>query len=846
MKASYIPLKSRHLKLTSVQVSGSFVIRADPLDPTELTLASLEKYLLEAETSTVAVGAFHGTPSSPFLEGYAPSPLIPSVATAAAVDLLGAEEVGAASAPGGKRRSGKGKGGKGGGSGISGGGSGDGGGGGRGGGGGTGGGGSGGGWGGGGGGGGGGGWGGAGRGGGYGDSARGHQLPRLPDTPTPWQLREWVVQLGSPGGFVRCSYVRRTEPKKGQTCRRPGHTEYRCFGRLDDVWVTRYGDEQKLPNWLHLIAKDVDVFAPNFFWINKAIYAMYVDAISAKGACYSCVPCTEGVGAAALGTSASAATGASEFSASAEALHTFTLNSSASCCFFRECTTVIPLAAPVPVSLADPCGGPIVARASTVLPCLAVPSGSLSGLHLPSFSTYLVRNAVLQDVWVDTLTLGGQRVAICMRSRTGGHFATFTRQPGSSLYTLTSASVQVAASRQESVSGQLAGMHSRLLVSGLPRSLTPLPRSLAPPCLPCVEGRQHAAPHSSEFPPTTAPLQTLHMDMWGPAPIRGMDQECYFLLIVDDYTRYTIVFSLRSKADVCGAVSSLPASFRRSVKTRASSSQTSPTLRWTGEVGDASAFWVWGALSLVHDTTVSKLSPCTLRCVFLGFPRDAPPCLFYHFASRQVLSSQDVTFDESVYFHRVEPLVVSSDTSDPVEGGDPAADNTATTRRSPCLETLPGFPPRLTLPPLHPVAVDIGSTGGGDTGGEESGGAGPGGAEIGGEGSGGAETRGEGSEGADSGGAASPSGGGCSCCRSWSPRAAGAGGTTGTAGARGAAGAGGAIGAGGTKARGAGGARAAGTGGARAGGAGAAEAGGIGGARSVGTRGARARGAGVM
>ncbi|CAI7839792.1 unnamed protein product [Closterium sp. NIES-53] len=76
---------------------------------------------------------------------------------------------------------------------------------------------------------------------------------------------------------------------------------------------------------------------------------------------------------------------------------------------------------------------------------------------------------------------------------------------------------------------RLCGMHSRLLVSGLPRSLPPLPPSLAPPCLPCIKGRQRAAPHSS-FPPTTAPLQTLHMDVWGPARVSGQGRERYFLL----------------------------------------------------------------------------------------------------------------------------------------------------------------------------------------------------------------------------------------------------------------------------------------------------------------------------
>ncbi|CAI7922990.1 unnamed protein product [Closterium sp. NIES-54] len=93
-------------------------------------------------------------------------------------------------------------------------------------------------------------------------------------------------------------------------------------------------------------------------------------------------------------------------------------------------------------------------------------------------------------------------------------------------------------------------MQSRLLVSGLPKSLPPLPPSPAPPCLPCVEGRQRAAPHSSSFPPTTAPLQTLHMDVWGPARISGQGRERYFLLVLDDYMHYTTVFPLRSKGQV--------------------------------------------------------------------------------------------------------------------------------------------------------------------------------------------------------------------------------------------------------------------------------------------------------
>ncbi|CAI7808179.1 unnamed protein product [Closterium sp. NIES-54] len=456
-------------------------------------------------------------------------------------------------------------------------------------------------------------------------------------------------------------------------------------------------------------------------------------------------------------------------------------------------------------------------------------------------------------------------------------------------------------------------MHSRLLVSRLPRSLPSLPRSPAPLCLPCVEGRQRAAPHSSEFPPTTPPLQTLHMDVWGPALISGTDQERYFLPVVDDYTRYTTVFPLWRKADVSGllipwirAVSSLLASLWSSIKTRASAShsrfrhllikmglpslnlwprvslpETLPTLRWTGEVGDSSVFRVWGALSLVRDTTASKLSPRTLRCIFLGFPTDAPPWQFYHPRLRRVFSSQVITFYEfgpapSSVSHvdpppLVEPLEISSDSSGPAEGGDPTADDTAATRRSPRLETPPGFLPRPSSPTPQPAAMYSGV----ETADVE-----PGGVEIEGEGSGGVATGGvatggAGSGGAETGGTASPSGGGAvgdpaggpragqplqldlletlspQAIRAWIVRQGSLGGggygPAGTraaspGGTRGATGAGGAgpTSPGGTA--GAGCARAAGTRGARTGGDGAVEAGGAAGAGGAGGTGAAGTG----
>ncbi|CAI7883251.1 unnamed protein product [Closterium sp. NIES-54] len=251
-------------------------------------------------------------------------------------------------------------------------------------------------------------------------------------------------------------------------------------------------------SFAQLLRFGVDIFALDYDAILAAMYAL---SVGAKGDCYLCVPPDPVIGA---------SESALPVTAPAEALHTFTLDSRASRYFFRDSTTLTPLPAPVPVRLADPSGGPVLARSSTALSCPAVPSSSLLGPVAASCSCRLLSNQTLLShptlLWHHRL----------------GHPSL----------------------------PRLCDMHSRLLVSGLPRSLPPLPPSPASPCLPCIEGQWRAAPHSSSFPPTIAPLQTLHMDVWGPARVSGQDRDRYFLLVVDDYTRYTTVFPLRSKGEV--------------------------------------------------------------------------------------------------------------------------------------------------------------------------------------------------------------------------------------------------------------------------------------------------------
>ncbi|CAI7857005.1 unnamed protein product [Closterium sp. NIES-54] len=282
-------------------------------------------------------------------------------------------------------------------------------------------------------------------------------------------------------------------------------------------------------------------------------------------------------------------------------------------------------------------------------------------------------------------------------------------------------------------------MHSRLLVSGLPRSLPPLPPSPALPCLPCVEGRQRAAP-PPRFPrrllpciPSTwvfrlqlrewfgqdLPVLHLHSDRGGEFSSDLLRDFCRGEGILHSFTlpdspqqngiaerRIGLVMEVARTSMIHAAAPHILSPF--AVRYAAHQlnlwphvlPETSPTLRWTGKVGDASVFRVWGSRAFVRDTSADKLSARTIPC--------------------------DVTFDESFPFNCLFPY-----------------------------HSAPSLPPPLFLapgpPPIDPLPPQ-GAAPGTASGGAASGGAEPGGAGSEGAGSGGAEP-----EGVEPGGAESES-----------------------------------------------------------------------------------------
>ncbi|CAI7730886.1 unnamed protein product [Closterium sp. NIES-53] len=295
------------------------------------------------------------------------------------------------------------------------------------------------------------------------------------------------------------------------------------------------------------------------------------------------------------------------------------------------------------------------------------------------------------------------------------------------------------------------------------------------------------------------------------------DCERYFLLVVEDYTRYTTVFPLRSKGEVLDVLITWIRAVRLQLRERfrqdlpvlrlhsdkdgefssdflwdfcrgegilqaftlpASPQQNGVAERRIGLVMEVARtsmihaaaphflwpFAVWYAAhqlnlwsrspAYVRDTSADKLSARAIPCIFLGFPTDAPSWHFCHPTSRRVFPSQDVTFDESVPFYHLFPYRSAPPPHPP-------------------LFLAPGPPPVDPLPPKSPAPLGVSqvdplpgtvpvevAVGSGAARGAASGGAAPRGAKSEGAGSwglepGGAEPGGAEPEGVEPGGAES-------------------------------------------------------------------------------------------
>ncbi|CAA0823296.1 Probable methyltransferase PMT13, partial [Striga hermonthica] len=74
-----------------------------------------------------------------------------------------------------------------------------------------------------------------------------------------------------------------------------------------------------------------------------------------------------------------------------------------------------------------------------------------------------------------------------------------------------------------------------------------------PFCSDCAIAKTHRLPFTQSSHVSHHPLQLIHTDLWGPAPIKSTSGSQYYVAFIDDYSKYTLIYFLKQKSDTLTA-----------------------------------------------------------------------------------------------------------------------------------------------------------------------------------------------------------------------------------------------------------------------------------------------------
>ncbi|GKA75792.1 retrotransposon protein, putative, ty1-copia subclass [Tanacetum coccineum] len=176
-------------------------------------------------------------------------------------------------------------------------------------------------------------------------------------------------------------------------------------------------------------------------------------------------------------------------------------------------------------------------------------------------------------------------------------------------------------------------------------------------CESCLSGKmtKKPFPHSNERAKDL--LGIIHTDVCGPLRHVSRQGASYFITFTDDYSRYGYVYLLKHKHEVRSMMNltTLPLSFwDYALESATRILNMVPTKKvdktpyelWYGKVPNLSYLKVWGCEALVKRDTPDKLEQRSVKCIFIGYPKETMGYYFYFPPENKIVVARYAEFFE--------------------------------------------------------------------------------------------------------------------------------------------------------------------------------------------------------
>ena len=69
-------------------------------------------------------------------------------------------------------------------------------------------------------------------------------------------------------------------------------------------------------------------------------------------------------------------------------------------------------------------------------------------------------------------------------------------------------------------------------------------------CTSCQLGKQPALPFNNSESISNSIFELIYSDFWGPSPVASIGGSRYFVVFIDDYSRYSWIFPMKSRSEI--------------------------------------------------------------------------------------------------------------------------------------------------------------------------------------------------------------------------------------------------------------------------------------------------------
>ncbi|KAI4347993.1 hypothetical protein L6164_008758 [Bauhinia variegata] len=206
-------------------------------------------------------------------------------------------------------------------------------------------------------------------------------------------------------------------------------------------------------------------------------------------------------------------------------------------------------------------------------------------------------------------------------------------------------------------------------------------------CEQCVLGKQTRVKFANAIHNTKGIMDYIHSDVCGPAKTTSLGNKHYFVTFVDDFSRRVWMYTMRSK-DENGVAECMNRTLLEKVRCMLSNADLSkqfwveavtyaghlinrlpsaalkgktPLEVWSGKpTYDYDSLRVFGSTTYYH-VKESKLDPRAKKALFMGVTSGVKGFRLWCLSSKKIISSKDITFDESAMLKKVTTNGIKSD-----------------------------------------------------------------------------------------------------------------------------------------------------------------------------------------